>query len=74
MEPASLLLLLALSAIVAIVSTKLNSVVMASTWGKNFYGNGSFLRATATATLVIFLSLILASFVLGAVDSKPRLP
>ena len=74
MEPVSLILLLALSAIVAIIFTKLNTYAVSTTWGAKIVGNGSFARTTALTTIVIFVSIIAASFILGAVDSKPRLP
>lgn len=74
MEPMSLLLLLALAAIISIIYQKLNTAVMASAWGTKVYGNGSFARATAVMTFVIFVSIIAASLILGVVDSKPRLP
>jgi hypothetical protein len=73
MEPASLLLILALSAIVAILYSKINAYAVGTTWGTKIIGNGSFARTTALATGVIFVSIILASFILGVVDSKPKL-
>ena len=68
------ILLLALSAIIAILYSKINIFVQGTTWGAKIYGNGSFLRATAVATGVIFLSIVIASVVLGLVADKPRLP
>lgn len=74
MEPTSLILLVALSVIVAIFYQKINAVVMKSAWGVKIYGNGSFTRATAVIAFVIFVSLIAASIILGAVDKTPKLP
>lgn len=74
MDGASLLLLLALSAIIAILYSKINTFVQGTTWGAKFYGNGSFLRVTAVTTGVIFVSLLIGGLVLGAVAEKPRLP
>jgi hypothetical protein len=74
MEPMSLLVLLAFSAIISIIYQKLNPWVATTSWGAKALGNGSFFRATAVMTFVIFVAVIGASFILGAVDSSPRLP
>jgi hypothetical protein len=74
MEPMSLLVLLAFAAIISIIYQKLNPWIASTSWGAKALGNGSFFRATAVMTFVIFVAIIGASILLGAVDSRPQLP
>lgn len=65
-------LILALSALVAMFTNYAGPKFSASKYGTRF--QGSYAGRTASTTLVIFVAIVAASFIMSAAYRKPSLP